>query len=279
MKTILVTGATSGIGLEACVQLATQGHRVVLVGRDEAKTKVCVEEVKRRSSSGSVEYVLGDFASLASVRALAESVRSRYPRLDVLVNNAGAVFSKRAVTVDGYEQTFAVNHLAPFLLTNLLLDVLKQSAPARVVMVSSAAQYSGTMDLEDPGFERGGYAIFAAYARSKLANVMMMKSLVKRLEGTKVTVTALHPGAVATNIWKGIPGWAKPLIAVLQRLVMLTPEEGARTITYLASAPDVEGVTGEYFEKNRPRKVARLARDEALCERLWETSARLVKLT
>jgi len=278
MKTILVTGATSGIGFEASLQLATQGHRVVMVGRDEQKTRACIEDVKRRSSSGSIEYLLCDFSSQASVRALAEAYRAKYDRLDVLVNNAGAVFSERGVTKDGIENTFALNHLGYFLLTNLLLDLLVKSAPSRIVVVSSAGHSRGTMDLDDLGFEKGGYSIMAAYSRSKLGNVLMMRGLVKRLEGKGVTVNALHPGGVATNIWAGAPGWAKPLLAVVKLLFLISPEEGGQTITYLASSPEVEGKTGLYFEKNTPKTCAPLGKDDALAEKLWAKSAELVKL-
>lgn len=278
MKTILVTGATSGIGFEASVQLATQGHRIVMVGRDEQKTRACVDDVKRRSSSGSIESLLCDFASQASVRALAEAYRAKYDRLDVLVNNAGTVFNDRGVTKDGIENTFAVNHLGAFLLTNLLLDLVVKSAPSRIVIVSSTGHYRGTMDLNDLGFEKGGYSIMGAYARSKLGNVLLMRGLVKRLEGKGVTVNALHPGAVATNIWAGAPGWAKPILSLGKMLFMITPEEGGQTITYLATSAEVEGKTGLYFEKNRPKECAPLGKDEGLAEKLWAKSAELVKL-
>jgi NAD(P)-dependent dehydrogenase (short-subunit alcohol dehydrogenase family) len=278
MKTILVTGATSGIGLEASVQLAVQGHRVVMVGRDEAKTRACVEQVKQRSSSNTVEFLLCDFASQASIRALAEAYRARYERLDVLVNNAGTVFNAYGKTADGIEQTFAVNHLGYFLLTNLLLELVVKSAPSRIVVVASTVHYRGTMDLDDLGFEKDGYFIMKAYGRSKLGNVMMTRSLAKRLEGKGVTVNALHPGGVATNIYSGAPWWIQPVIALMRPLLFITPEQGAQTITYLATSPEVEGKTGLYFEKNTPRPCAKLATDDALAEKLWAKSAELVKL-
>lgn len=277
-KTILLTGATSGIGYEASIVLAREGHRVVMVGRDEAKTKKCVEEVKQKSGSSSVESLLCDFSSQKSIRALADAYRAKYDRLDVLVNNAGTVFKDRGVTVDGLEQTFAVNHLGYFLLTNLLLDLVIKSAPARIVVVSSTGHYRGTMDLEDPGYEKGGYSIMGAYGRSKLANVLMTKALARRLEGKNVTINALHPGAVATNIWSYAPAWTKPLTTVISALFFITPEEGAKTITYLATSPEVEGKTGLYFEKNKPKTPSALARDEALAEKLWAKSAAMVGL-
>jgi retinol dehydrogenase 14 len=278
MKTILVTGGTSGIGLEASVQLAREGHRVVLVGRDEAKTRRSVDEVKQRANAPHVESLLCDFSSQASIRALAEAYRAKYDRLDVLVNNAGTVNTTRTVTTDGIESTFAVNHLGYFLLTNLLLDLLVKSAPARIVVVASSGHYRGDLNFDDLGFEKGGYGIMKAYQRSKLANVMMTRSLAKRLEGKGVTANSLHPGVVATNIWTGAPGWAKPILSVVRGLFMITPEEGGKTLTYLATSPEVEGKTGLYFEKNQPKSCARLARDEALAETLWAKSAELVKL-
>ena len=193
-KTVLITGATSGIGLEACVVLARNGARVVMVGRNAIKTAKRVEEVRRRSGATAVESVLCDLSSQRQIRQLAERVAAGPDRLDVLVNNAGAVFAKRTLTEDGFEATFAVNHLGPFLLTNLLLPRLTASAPARVVNVASDAHYGGTMDFDDLGFERG-YQIMRAYARSKLANVLFTRELAKRLDGRGVTVNCLHlPG-------------------------------------------------------------------------------------
>lgn len=279
MKTILVTGATSGIGLEASVLLAKEGHRVVLVGRDEAKTQASVAQVKQRSGSQAVDWALADFASQASIRALAQDVVRRFDRLDVLVNNAGTVFDSYGKTADGIERTFAVNHLGYFLLTNLLLDLLKKSAPARIVVVASVGHYRGQLDLADLSFERGGWGVMTAYSRSKLGNVLMTRALAQRLEGTGVTVNALHPGVVASNIWSHGPRWAQPILAPLKALYMISPERGGQTIAYLATAPEVATVSGEYFEKNRPKKPSRLARDAALGEAMWAKSAELVKLT
>ncbi len=279
MKTILITGATNGIGLEAAVTLAREGHQVVLVGRDEGRTRRSVDAVKQRSGSGQVEALSCDFSSQASIRALADAYRKKYDRLDVLVNNAGTVNAERLVTKEGLENTFAVNHLGYFLLTNLLLDLVVKSAPSRIVVVASTGHYRGTLNLDDLGFEKGGYGIMAAYRRSKLANVMMTRSLAKRLEGKGVTVNALHPGGVATGIWDRAPKWAQPILAVVKKLVLITPEEGGKTISYLATSPEVEGKTGLYFEKNKPKECAALAKDEALAEKLWLKSAELVKLS
>jgi NAD(P)-dependent dehydrogenase (short-subunit alcohol dehydrogenase family) len=275
-KTVVVTGATSGIGLEAAVSLATQGARTVLVGRNPAKTAAAVETVRQRSGSGTVESTLCDFSSQASVRKLAADLRGRCERIHVLVNNAGGVYPQRTLTGENIESTFAVNHLGYFLVTNLLLDVLLASAPARIVNVASVAHYRGTMDFDDLGFERG-YQIMKAYARSKLANVLFTRELAKRLAGTGVTVNALHPGAVATNIWSSAPGWVQPILAVA-KLFMLSPRAGGQRIVYLASSPEVEGTTGNYFENDRIKTPSPLARDDALAARLWSESSRLVGL-
>ena len=185
--------------------------------------------------------------------------------------------AKREVTEDGIERTFAVNHLGPFLLTNLLLDVLKRSAPARVVAVASVAQARGDMPFDDLQFERGGYTIMRAYARSKLANVLFTRELARRLAGTGLTANCLHPGAVATNIWSHAPWYARPLLAVA-KLFMISPEQGADAIVYLATSPDVEGVTGDYYERTRRVSPSPIAQDDRTATTLWERSAALVGL-
>jgi retinol dehydrogenase 14 len=276
-KTVLITGATSGIGLEASIALARMGARVVMVGRDPRKTAEKVGEVRSRSGSTLVDSLLCDLASQAQVRALAESFLAKYDRLDVLVNNAGTVYTKRTLTEDNLEATFAVNYLSAFLLTNLLLDRLIQSAPARIVNVASTGHYGGTLDFNDLGFERG-YQIMRAYSRSKLAEVLFTRELARRLRGTGVTVNALHPGAVATNIWDGAPAFTRPFFAVAKRIAMITPQAGGQTIVYLAASSEVEGKTGLYFDKNQPRVPSALARDDALAARLWDESAKLVRL-
>lgn len=276
-KHILVTGSTNGIGREAAVAFARKGARVGVVGRDRERTGRIAAEIRAESGSQAVDAFHADFAVQASVRALAADVLARWPRLDVLVNNAGTVSAERTVTVDGIETTFAVNHLGYVLLTELLLDRLRASAPARVVNVSSRGHYRGTMDLEDLGFARGGYAIMRAYCRSKLGNVLYTRHLARRLEGSGVTATCLHPGGVATNIWTGAPGWAAPILA-LAKLFMLTPEQGSHPIQYLAASPEVEGKTGLYYHRDHFREPSKLALDDALGERLHAESLRLVGL-
>ena len=277
-KTVLLTGATSGIGLEASVALARQGARVVMVGRNQAKTEAALADVSARSGSKEVSYLLADFASQASVRALADAVRSRVDRLDVLVNNAGGVNKARTVTADGIETTFAVNHLGYFLLTNLLLDLVVKSAPARVVTVASVGHRRGTLDFDDLGFERGGYSIMRAYCRSKLGNILFANELARRLAGSGVTSNSLHPGSVDTNIWSGAPLWAKPIIQLVFRPFFISAEKGGERIVQLAASAELEGVTGKYFENGQVVDPAPLARDASLATRLWDVSARMVRL-
>lgn len=276
-KTVLVTGATSGIGLEASVQLARQGARVVMVGRDPARTEASLAEVAARSGAQDVSHLLCDFSSQADIRRLADAVKDRCPRLDVLINNAGGVNKARRVTVDGIEATLAVNHLGYFLLTHLLRDLLVRSAPARVVTVASVGHRQGTLDFEDLGYERN-YSIMRAYTRSKLANVLFSAELARRLTDTGVTSNSLHPGAVATNIWSGAPLWAKPIILLLFRPFFITASQGARNVVRLVTERSLAEVTGQYFEEEKHVEPAPLARDEALAKRLWDVSARLVGL-
>ena len=276
-KTVLITGATSGIGLEAAVMLAGRGAHTVIVGRNPSKTEARLAEIRQRAQSDAVESLLCDFSSQASVRRMAEEFGKRHSRLDVLVNNAGTVFAKRTLSEDGIEATFAVNHLGYFLLTQLLLETLMGSAPARIVNVASAAHYQGRLDFEDMGLEND-YGILRAYARSKLCNILFTRELARRLEGTAVTVNALHPGTVATHIWDGAPGWARPVLELSKWLFMISPARGGKRIAYLAMSQEVDGESGRYFEKNCIKKPSRQARDEALAKRLWDESLRMTGL-
>ncbi|GAA4991491.1 SDR family oxidoreductase [Actinopolymorpha pittospori] len=274
-RTVLVTGASNGLGLATSVELARRGATVVMVGRDLTRTTAAVEIVRARTGARP-SYLLADFSSQASTRKLAAAFLDRHDRLDVLVNNAGGVHSTRRLTEDGIEATFAVNHLGYFLLTHLLLDRLLASAPARVVTVASAGHRGATLDFDDLGFERG-YAIMKAYGRSKLANVLFAAELARRLEGSGVTSNSLHPGAVDTGIWSGAPVWAKPLIRVFARPFFASPQRGAEPIVRLVTDPALEDVTGRYFEKGVPVDPDPLAQDEAVAARLWDVSATLVR--
>ena len=275
MKTIVITGASDGIGLESASQLAAEGHHVVMVGRSPAKLEAAVARVRGESPDAPVDSFVCDFASLEDVRGLAHELLGEYPRIDVLVNNAGTVFDKRTLTVDGIEATFQVNHLSGFLLTELLLDRIVASAPARIVTTSSVGHFSGTMDFDDLGFARG-YQIMRAYGRSKLANVLYTRHLARRLDATVVTANCLHPGAVATNIWSGAPWFARPVLEIGKRLFMVSPAKGGERLTYLATSPEVEGRTGGYYEQDRLKEPAALARDDAVADRLVEVSRDLV---
>ncbi len=292
-KIVLITGATSGIGYEAAKSIAamrdpggTVGPRVVVVGRSVEKTARCLDEIRAAGGEGArVESLLCDFESQASIRALAAAFRERYDRIDILLNNAGTVYDKRKLTVDGYEATFAVNHLGYFLLTNLLLDLVERAGKdggARIVNVSSRGHRQGTMDFADLHFERG-YQIMRAYCRSKLGNVLFTRELSRRLRASdpacKVTVTCLHPGGVATGIWDHAPGWAQPILWLPKKLFFISQAEGGETLVHAATDPSLEGVTAVYFEKKTVSKPSALALDDALAAKLWDVSATLTGLS
>jgi NAD(P)-dependent dehydrogenase (short-subunit alcohol dehydrogenase family) len=276
-KVVLITGGNSGIGLEAAVKIAKLGAELVLVARDKTKGDAAVADVKQRGGNDAVSLLLCDFSDQASIRKLAEEFRAGHDRLDLLINNAGSVSDSRKLTSDGIEQTFAVNHLGYFLLTNLLLDLIEKSAPARIVNVSSVGHYSGDMDFENLQYEKGGYFIMRAYNRSKLGNVLFTTELARRMEGKNVTVNCLHPGAVRTNIWSHAPWYSKPFLAIM-KLFMISAEEGGDRIFHLAASDDVTGQTGGYYDKRKKKEPSALAQDAALAKRLWETSAQMVKL-
>jgi NAD(P)-dependent dehydrogenase (short-subunit alcohol dehydrogenase family) len=275
-KVVLITGGTGGIGKAAATALAGMGAEVVVVGSNEERGKSAVEEIRSKSGNGKVSLVLADLAVRSEVRRLAEEFRDRHDRLDVLVNNAGLVLSEREETPDGIEKTLAINHLAPFLLTNLLLDLLKASAPSRVVTVSSGAERWGRIDFDDLQ-SRGRYRGFGVYGLTKLANIMFTFELAKRVEGTGVTATCLHPGAVNTGFGANNSG----LFAIFFRLFkpfMRTPEAGADTLVYLAASPEVEGMTGKYLTDRKVITASQIAYDESTRERLWEESEKLTGL-
>jgi NAD(P)-dependent dehydrogenase (short-subunit alcohol dehydrogenase family) len=272
-KLCLVTGATSGIGLVTARALAARGAAVIITGRSLVKAQETVSQIRSETGNETLQYLLADFSDLQQVWELAAAFKARYERLDVLVNNAGTYFNRRHIK-DGVEMTFLVNHLAPFLLTNFLLDVLKASAPARIVTVSSDAHKYDQMNFDDLSFERGYFGM-RAYARSILANILFTYELARRLQGTGVTANAVHPGQVATNIWRSNFGVIGPLLKWFIGLSALTPEEGADTVIYLASSPEVEGVTGKYFIRRQPAASSPLSYDEEVAVRLWKVSTAL----
>lgn len=271
-RVCLVTGASSGIGRAAAAGLARMGATVLITARDPARGRKAAEAIG--AAAGREPTVLqADFASQASIRRLAEEVKRRTGRLHVLVNNAGAVNAERRLSQDGLELTFAVNHLGYFLLTNLLLDLMARSAPARVVSVASAAHRRGRMDWDDLQGERG-YSGWKAYGQSKLANILFTRELARRLRGTGVTANCAHPGVVATGFGRDGRG----LLGVAVRLAapfLLTPERGADTVVWLASAPEVASVSGQYFARRRPAPETAEARDPEAAQRLWAVSERL----
>jgi len=278
-KVCLVTGANSGIGKETALGLAKMGATVVMVCRDKQRGEAARIEIRRESGNDSVDLMLADLSSQAQIRKLAKEFKDRYQRLDVLINNAGIGLAKRKENTDGIEMTFAVNHLACFLLTNLLLERLKASAPSRVVNVSSFAHsWINKINFEDlQGKQK--FPPMQIYAQSKLAILMFSYELARRLAGTGVTVNAVNPGMVKTNLGHEVTG---PLITV-RRLIFsnflaITPEEGAQTSIYLASSPEVEGVTGKYFSKQRPKRSSKASYDRETWQRLWKVSEELTGL-
>ena len=275
-KTVLITGASSGIGFHAALDLAKLGARVAMVGRDPARSEAAARELRTRTGSKDVSLFLCDFASQAAVRQLADAFRASYDRLDVLVNNAGGVNKTRTITVDAIETTFAVNHLASFLLTNLLLDLLPPREEARIVTVASVGHQQGTLDFDDIGFERG-YSLMRAYSRSKLANVLFSNELARRLAGTGVTSNSLHPGAVDTRIWSGAPLWAKPLIQLVFRRFFISAAQGGSYVVRLAAQPELSTVSGKYFDKANMTAPSALAADAALARRLWDVSVMMLR--
>jgi len=273
-KICLVTGANSGIGKETALALAEKGATVVMICRDQARGEAARQEIIEQSGNNAVDLLIADMSSQQSIRQVAAKFQQKYDALHVLVNNAGAAFRGRQESVDGVELTFALNHLGYFLLTDLLLETIKASAPARIVNVASDAHKGANFDLDDVQLTKK-YALFKAYANSKLANVLFSNELDRRLNATEdsgVTVNALHPGVVRTNIWGGMIPLLGPIIRFIGRFVMRTPEEGATTSIYLASSPEVDGVSGKYFVDCAEKYPSRLAQDEDAARKLWEVS-------
>ena len=276
-KVVLITGGTSGIGKAAAVELAGMGAEVVVTGRNEERGREAVGEIQARSGSDAVSLLLADLSTQAGVRELADEFRAGHGRLDVLANNAGVIQQKRTETADGIEMTLALNHLAPFLLTNLLLDLLKGSAPSRIVTTSSEAERFGKLDFDDLQ-AKGRYGAFRQYGLTKLANIMFTFELAERLRGMQVAANCFHPGAVNTSFGAGNGGLFSAVFNAFKPF-MRSPEKGADTLVYLASSPEVEGMSGKYLSD---RKImvpsSPIVYDAEARRRLWEMSEELTGL-
>lgn len=277
-KRVVITGPTRGIGRATAVAIAKMGADLALVARDRGRGEALAAEL-RALKSGSVDLYVGDLSSLADVRRLGREILAAWDRVDVLVNNAGAIFVDRQVSVDGVELTIATNHLSYFVLTDILLPALKKAAPSRVVNVASKAHFRGAIDFGDLGRERG-YSGLNHYGTTKLMNVLFTRELAKRLEGTGVTVNCLHPGVVASSFTqnnKGVVGRALGVAWKLATPFLLSEEEGAKTSIWLATSDAVAKVTGKYFDECKEARISRAAADDALAARLWEETERLVE--
>ncbi|MGF1475593.1 MAG: SDR family NAD(P)-dependent oxidoreductase [Geminicoccaceae bacterium] len=275
-STILITGANAGIGLAAAKALAAKGFHVVMHARSEARGKAALDEVRRGQADAKLDLVLADFAELDQVRKLAEVIRDRFPKLDILANNAGLMLDQPATSRDGNDMVFQINHLAPFLLTHLLLDHLEKSAPVRIIGTASRAhRMAGPLELDQLNAPKP-YAPFKVYARSKLCNILFNQELARRLEGKPMTANCFHPGVVRTGFAQdgdthGL--WA--LGMTFARFLMIPPERGASTLIYLATSPDVEGTSGKYFDRCAEIEPKPFARDHEAARRLWDYSAEL----
>ncbi len=279
-KIALVTGATNGIGIWTALGLAQQGYIVGIVARDRARGEAQQRWLAERASGVQIDLFLADLSALAEVRRLAGEVKQRYARLDLLINNAGLVRDQRELTEDGFERVIAVNHLAPVLLTLELLDLLKRSAPARIVNVGSEASDRAGLELDNLQSERR-FSIMGTYGQSKLAIMMATFELARRLEGSGVTINVVHPGVVATNIFN-LGGWKGVLVQILMplvRLFLLSPEQGAKTTLHVATAPELAGVTGRYFKDSKEAAHNPIADDRALSAALWERTLALTEAT
>jgi len=277
-KVCVITGATDGIGKAAAAALAAQGARLLIHGRDPEKGIRVVAELKARSGNPAIEFLQADFGSLAEVRLLAAAITERTARVDVLINNAGGIFAKRTLSKDGYEMTFAVNHLAPFLLTHLLLNTVKNAAPSRIVTTSSIAHKGAKLEFDDLQAARK-YSPMSAYGVSKLANILFTRALAKRLQGSGVTATCLHPGFVRTSFGRAFDQspWVKHIFGFVSRFAR-SPEKGAETLVYLATSPQVQGASGGYYFDCQLKSPSFAAQNDAVAEHLWQVSERLVGL-
>jgi len=275
-KTVLITGATSGIGKVTAFELARMGAALVIAGRNEAKCKATVEEIARETGNTSLEYLVANLALMSEVRKLADEFTKRHEKLHILINNAGAIYYRPYETSEELELTFALNYLSPFLLTNLLLEVIERSAPARIINVSSGIHKAGKINFEDLQAD-DGYSAFKAYGQSKLANVMFTYELARRIEGKGVTVNAMNPGFTRSGFGLNNPGFMKTFSRLSAVIWGHSVEKGAETLIWLASSPAVQGVTGLYFEDREAVLSSRASYDQSAGRRLWKTSEELIR--
>lgn len=276
-KICIVTGANSGVGKITALELAKMGAEVIMVCRNQKKGEEALADILLKSKSNKVKLMLCDFSSQKSIRAFVEEFKSQYNKLHILVNNAGLIIPERKLTEDGIESTFAINHLGYFLTTNLLLDLLKDSAPSRIVNVSSEGHKIGHINFNDINYENNKYKSMNVYCDSKLANILFTKELAKKLKGTNVTANCLHPGVVNTNFASDYSE-KFGFISKLVKGFFITPEKGAETQIYLASSPEVEGISGEYFDKKKIKTPSKEARDAEVAEKLWKLSEKMTSL-
>jgi len=273
-KICIITGANSGIGKATAIDLAKMNATIVMMCRSKERGEEAQKEIIELTGNKKVDLLLCDLSSQESIRKFVSEFKSKYQKLHVLINNAGIMLSKRVISVDGFEMNFAVNYLASFLLTNLLLDVLKKSAPSRIINVSSAAHRMAKMDFDDLQSEKRKYRLFKIYGTSKLALMLFSYELNRRLEGTSVTVNTLHPGVVNTNLGQDQSSFSRGFA----KLFFKKPEKGAETSIYLASSQEVEGITGKYFAKKQQKQSSEESYNEDYAKRLWELSTEMTRL-
>ena len=273
-KISLVTGGNRGIGKAAAIGLAQMGAQVVIVVRSAEKGETAVSDIITQSGNKQIDYLVADLGSLTAVRQLADTFNSRFAKLDILINNAGLAKREHTLTPDGYEMTFAINHLAPFLLTNLLLDKLQTSRAARIINVSSLVHKWGDIDFNDLHGHKKNYDMDKAYNQSKLANILFTKELAQRLANTNITVNSMEPGMVATDFGHEYTGFKRFMNKIWQPF-MRTVEQGAETILYLAASPDVAHISGDHFAKNKPARISKAGQNMQLANQLWQTSCEL----
>lgn len=270
-KIILITGANAGLGKETAIQLAKKGATIIMACRNEKRALESLKEIKEKSGSEKIELYIVDLADQDSIRSMVSDFKKSHDKLHVLINNAGVMLDDRIITKKAYEMTFAINHLGHFLLTNLLLDIIMNSSPSRIINVSSIAHKFASLDLDNINLNEG-FSGLRAYSNSKLMNLLFTYELARRLEGTYVTVNALHPGKTKTKLTKPDGNWLKKIFFAFLRIFFIDVEKGAKTSIYLASSPEVKNITGTYFVKSKPARPSKKSRDKTLQKRLWGLS-------